>query len=85
MALGLMLQKLMLPVLWLKGLNPKNGPTTVPYMPGLLAIQAPFSGRSGIVQVHHKTICLQGDESRVEGSFKNYKSGEEILGKLTAS
>lgn len=39
----------------------------------------------GIVQVHHKTICLQGDERGVEGSFKNYKSEEEILGKLTAS
>lgn len=55
------------------------------HLPDFLANRAPLSGRSGIVQVCHKTICLQGGERGVEGSFKNYKSGEEILGKLTAS
>lgn len=85
MGLGLMLQRLVLPVLWLKELNPKNGPITVSYIPDLLANQAPLSGRSGIGQVRHKTICLQGDERELEGLFKKYKSGEEILGKITAS
>lgn len=66
-------------------LTPKNGPTAVSYTLDFLANAATHSGRSSIVQVCHKTICLHGDDREVEGLSKNYKSVEEILAKLTAS
>lgn len=49
------------------------------YMLDFLANIATLSGRSSIVQVCHKTVCLHGDDRGVEGLSKTIKVWRKYL------
>lgn len=66
-------------ILWLKVLTLKNRPTAVSYILDFLANRATLSGRSTIVQVCHKTVCLHSDDRGEEGFFKAIKVWRKYL------